>query len=246
MFGSHGRSALRSAKREGRVQRFVTTGILILSGVLLAGLILYFSMRGLKAKPPDVPVPRSVAELVSATGMVLVQTPGKAEWREVNSGASFVEGDLVRTDSSGGAVIRYQSGATVSISRNTVFTIQGSGDNLMEISASPGTAGVPPLLLTAENGTGTSGARRVPFVELWQIIPFGRSLELVGRIEAGSHLAVNDEIVEVSGDGSFKHFTRPFPLSANSAKLSLKVTDLAGRTRVWTATHDFRSHGGEE
>jgi hypothetical protein len=245
MFSSYGSSVPDSAKKT-RGRKFVTAGVLIISGIVLVCLLTQFGLRGIKAKPADAPARLQVAELASATGMVLVQTPGKTEWREVNTGAGFVEGDLVLTDSSGGAVIRYQSGATVSISRNTVFTVRGPGNNLMEISASPGVAGAPPLWLAAENGAGASGARRGPLVELYQIIPFGRSLELIGRIEAGSHLVVNDEIVEVSGDGSFKHFTSPFPSSSNSVRLSLKVTDLAGRTRVWTAIHDFSPQGRED
>jgi hypothetical protein len=245
MFRYYGSSVPDSAK-EMRGRKYVTTGVLIISGIVLVCLLTYFGLSGIKAKPADAPERLQVAELASAAGMVLVQTPGKTEWREIKTGASFAEGDLVLTDSSGGAVIRYQSGATVSISRNTVFTVRSPGNNLMEISASPGVAGAPPLWLASENGAGASGARRGPLVELYQIIPFGRSLELIGRIEAGSRLVVNDEIVEVSGDGSFKHFTSPFPSSSVSARLSLKVTDLAGRTRVWTATHDFGPQGGED
>jgi hypothetical protein len=81
-----------------------------------------------------------------------------------------------------------------------------------------------------------------PHLELQKIIPFGRSLEIIGRVEAGSRLAVNNETVEVSGDGSFKHFTKPFT-SGNRIRLEIKATDLAGRTRILTAFHDFGSSG---
>jgi hypothetical protein len=84
-----------------------------------------------------------------------------------------------------------------------------------------------------------------PFVELDQIIPFGRSLKLIGRMEAGSSLAVNNEVVEVTGDETFKHFTRSFPAPAHRVHCNLKVTDLAGRTRTWMATYDFSPHGWE-
>jgi hypothetical protein len=78
-----------------------------------------------------------------------------------------------------------------------------------------------------------------PFLELNKITPFGRSLELIGRAEAGSKVLVNDEAVEVSGDGYFKHFTKLFPASSKRVQLILKATDLAGRTRTLTAYHDF-------
>jgi hypothetical protein len=81
-----------------------------------------------------------------------------------------------------------------------------------------------------------------PHLELQKIIPFGRSLEIIGRVEAGSRLAVNNETVEVSGDGSFKHFTKPFT-SGNRIRLEIKATDLAGRTRILTVFHDFGSSG---
>lgn len=82
----------------------------------------------------------------------------------------------------------------------------------------------------------------LPHLELQKIIPFGRSLEIIGRVEAGSRLAVNNETVEVLGDGSFKHFTQPFT-SGNKIRLEIKATDLAGRTRILTAFHDFSSSG---
>jgi hypothetical protein len=178
--------------------------------------------------------------------MVLVQTSGKPGWREIKSGESLFEGDLVQTDNSGNAVIRYQSGATVSISPDTVFTVSGAENDRMEISASPAATDVPPLLLAGENETSAAGTQRMPFLELDRIIPFGRSLELIGRIEAGSSLMVNDEKAEVSGDGSFKHFTSPFPSWAGTVTLNLKVKDLAGRAHVWTATHNFSPHGRED
>jgi hypothetical protein len=86
------------------------------------------------------------------------------------------------------------------------------------------------------------GAVLQPFLELQKITPFGRSLEIVGRVEAGSRLAINNESVEVSGDGSFKHFTELFPASIDRVRLVLKATNLAGRTRTLTAHHDFRGN----
>ncbi len=85
------------------------------------------------------------------------------------------------------------------------------------------------------------GAETRPFLELGKITPFGRSLEIIGRVEAGSKLVVDNEPVEVAGDGSFKHFTQLFPASIDRVGLVLKATDLAGRTRTLTAYHDFRS-----
>jgi hypothetical protein len=178
--------------------------------------------------------------------MILAQTPGKPGWREIIAGEGLLEGDLVRTDSSGGAVIRYKGGATVSIPRDTVFTVHGRESNQMEISVSPSTESIPPLLLAGERGNPAVATQNVPFIELDQIIQFGRSLELIGKIEAGSSLTVNDEMVEVAGDGSFKHFTRPFPSWAGTVTLHLKVRDLAGRTHVWTASHNFRPHGMDD
>jgi hypothetical protein len=90
-----------------------------------------------------------------------------------------------------------------------------------------------------ETRQGEVVAKKPPFLELQRIIPFGRSLELIGRVDPGSSLAINDETVEVTGDGSFKHFTKQFPPSAQKASLILKLTDLAGRTRVERAVHDF-------
>lgn len=211
--------------------------VAVLSAVVLAGIVTFFILnRG--EKTGGAPVKEPVAELISASGMILVQTPGNPEWKEVKTGAQFFEGALVRTDSSGDAAIKYKNGVMVSIPKNTVIRIRNSGDNEIEITASPDAAMLP-LLLEEED---EKGAGKGPFIELQQIIQFGKSLELIGRVETGSSLMVNREIVEVSGEGLFKHFTKPFPASAEVVRLNLRVTDLAGRTRVYTATHDFRPH----
>jgi hypothetical protein len=78
-----------------------------------------------------------------------------------------------------------------------------------------------------------------PFLKLDKVTQFGRGLELIGRAEAGSRLFVDDESVEVSGDGSFKHFTKQFPASITRVQLKLRATDLAGRTQTLMAYHDF-------
>jgi hypothetical protein len=83
-----------------------------------------------------------------------------------------------------------------------------------------------------------------PLLELEKVVPYGRSLELIGHVEPGSRLVVNDEKVEVEGDGSFRHFTKLFPPSSGRVRIVLTAIDLAGRTRILTAVHDFGS-GGE-
>ncbi len=237
MSSGHGDSSPRPAAGR-RIREVLIAGALILCIVLVVCSMGYLRKpTGTKPKPADIRPDKPAAELVRAAGTVLVQNPGRPEWREVKAGAHLVEGDLIRTDSSGEAAIRYEDGTTVSIPEKTVFTIRSGGDNRMEISVPPGTEGVPLLVGEGESTEAT------PFIELQQIVPFGRSLELIGRVDPGSSLLVNNEIVEVTGDGSFKHFTSPFPASAYSAHLSLKVTDLAGRTRIWTTTHNFGSPG---
>jgi hypothetical protein len=78
-----------------------------------------------------------------------------------------------------------------------------------------------------------------PSLKLQRIIRFGRSLELVGEVEAGSQLQVNDERVDVHGDGSFKHFTKPFPASIQNAELVFTATNLAGKSTVFITYYIF-------
>jgi hypothetical protein len=77
-----------------------------------------------------------------------------------------------------------------------------------------------------------------PTLELDRIVPFGRSLELVGRVDPGNQLLVNSELVRVENDGSFKHFTKPFA-TRGTVQLVLKTTDLVGRVRTITRTADI-------
>jgi hypothetical protein len=263
MHSSHAHSLSDPAKKSGNRGLFVA-GVLTLSGIVLVSLIFILKSHSREAKPVNVPSQESAAELVSATGMVFVSKPGRNDWQQVTVGARLLEGDLVQTDSSGEAAIRYSDGVTVSIQASTIFTVQNAGDGSMEIS-------LPSQETTAPSGASTAGQEpsapdiaqfdknsEAPvlndaranqaslFIKLDRIVPFGRSLELIGSVEAGSRLVVNDEIVDVAGDGSFKHFTNPFPVSAQKVRLVMRVTDLAGRIRIVTTTHDFNPHGGND
>jgi hypothetical protein len=211
-------------------------GALTLSGIALACVLFRFSPKS-RQVDPAAPAREVVAALASAGGMVLVQNPGRAEWREVKAGAQLAEGDLVRTDASGEAAIRYKNGAMVQVPARTVFTVRSGAGDAMEVSLDPDAALLSPLR-ARENGA-ASDATAGPMLELQRIVPFGRSLELIGRVEAGSSLMINNELVEVTGEGVFKHFTSPFPTAATRVQLTLKVTNLAGQARAWTASHDF-------
>jgi hypothetical protein len=190
-----------------------------------------------KSKPQT----RGAAELVSASGMVLVRGAGRSEWQEVRTGAVFSEGDLIQTEHSGGAVIRYFSGTTVSIPEQTIFTVRNTRGNLIEIT-------LPPQIERAENSV-PPGFSEEPgsqsFLQLQRIVAFGRSLELVGHVEPGTNLTVNDDIVEVAGDGTFRHFTAPFPASVHKVRLVLRGVDLAGRIHMLTAIYTFSTGRGE-
>ncbi|HTY62282.1 MAG TPA: hypothetical protein VMG30_08490 [Acidobacteriota bacterium] len=202
------------------------------------------------------------AELVSASGMVLKGRPGGTEWCQIAVGAHLMEGDLVQTDRTGGATIRYSNGNTVTIQENTIVAVRSAGDGNMDISApaaedmsvsadSRKGIGASSMSGGAEDKAAVAAFNQAranepgPFIRLDRIVQFGRILELVGTVEAGSRLLVNNEIVDVAGDGSFKHFTDPFPSFVEKASLAMKVTDLAGRSSVVEAVHDFNPHRGK-
>jgi hypothetical protein len=241
---------------------FIVAGICVLSAAALVFLILYRSNSSPDVTRAEAKATGPVAELVSATGMVITGKPGRAEWNQIAVGARLMEGDLIQTDKSGGAGIRYSNGNTVTIQENTVLTVRSVGDGSMEISV-PSAENSPPSSGSGQEHTSsppTAAEDRAavaafnkakagepgPFIRLDRIVPFGRSLELVGNVEAGSRLSVNNESVDVTGDGSFKHFTNTFPVSVGKANLVMKVTDLAGRMRVVAAIHDFNSRDGDK
>jgi hypothetical protein len=220
---------------------FIIAGLGVLSAAALVGLILYRSNSGLDVTRAEAKAKGPVAELISATGMVTTSKSGRAEWSQIAVGAPLMEGDLIQTDKSGGAGIRYSNGNTVAIQEHTVLTVRSAGDGSMEISVPSAAEDRAAVAAFNRARAGEPG----PFIRLDRIVPFGRSLELVGDVEAGSRLSVNNESVDVTGDGSFKHFTNPFPASVGKANLVMKVTDLAGRTRVIAAIHDFNSRDGD-
>jgi hypothetical protein len=239
--------------------KFLLAGGLVLAGIALMALLFVIRSRDNATKPASVPVKGHVAELVSATGMVFIGKPGRTEWNQATVGAHLMEGDRVQTEDLGEASVRYTNGNTVSIQAGTIFTVRNSGDGSMEIgvpyqradapSSSPGREPGTPAGPGAESDmppeTSTEAKVPSPFIKLERMIPFGRSLELIGKVEAGSRLTVNNESVDVAGDGSFKHFTNPFPSKARIVRLVMKVTNLAGHTRMIMTTHDFSAKGVE-
>jgi hypothetical protein len=232
--------------------------VVVFSAIALVGFIAYVFVHHSKAVQEKIDAPSAQgaeAELVSAKGMVMVCKRGQTEWREVKTGSRLKEGDLVQTNDSGTASIRYSNGITVLVQENTIFTVQDTSEGTMEI-----TAPLQPTMMKGRTVQGNPAAdggskgimlseatagEQMPSMELQRIIPFGRSLELIGHVEAGSRLSVNGESVEIAGDGSFKHFTNPFPSSASKANLVMKVTNLAGQTRTLRTAYDFSSSGGE-
>lgn len=236
---------------EKQMRRWLTLVVLVFLGIGLVCLAAYLSTHA-SVKKLNPPVPLSTARLVSSSGMVLMRNSSSPEWQEVKAGAGLSEGDLIQTDDSGSALIKYSNGTTVSIPEQTIFTVRDSSGNVIEISVPPQKGqGLSPAAGAVKGrwNPGRPGFSETPapqlFLQLERIVAFGRCLELVGRVEAGASLTVNGEIVDVAGDGTFKHFTDPFPGSADKVRLVLKGTDLAGRTRVLTATYLF-STGCEE
>jgi hypothetical protein len=256
LFGKQSESMNRSAEKT-RNLRLGAAGVLIL--LILAGVFFAWHFGG---QPVTAPEPKaaveqvrdSTVELISANGLVVLQKPGWTEWRAVRAGTRLTEGDSIRTDSAGSANIVYPDGTALFIQANTVFTVQNIENGKEAVSTAPIQAASENPVLTPgpkpEDNTlvGTPAAEKageeLPAIELQRIIPFGKTLELVGKVEAGSRLVVNGEPVDVSGDGSFKHFTNPFLVSAGKIRLVLKATNLAGRSRILATSYDFGPHGG--
>ena len=240
---------------------FGTPGWRVWSWIIGVCFIVYLSTgcsHSSKEKPGAL-TKQASAELFSANGKVHLLKFGQTDWHEVAIGTPLMNGDLIQTDISGNAVVRYPNGTTASIQAKTIFAVQRTGNNEMEIlmpvempPSNDQSAGIPkePDGATPESRESSfakikAGQLR-PSLNLKQIIPFGRSLELIGQVEPGSSLTVNEETVEVEGDGSFKHFTNPFPKSAEKVQLVMKATNLAGRASILTATHHFGSQVGNQ
>lgn len=66
-----------------------------------------------------------------------------------------------------------------------------------------------------------------------KVLSFGRSFEVIGRATPGAVVFINDEVVEVKGDGSFKHFTHPLPRSGRQ-ELIVVARDLTGASKLIT------------
>jgi len=193
------------------------------------------------------------AKVTSVSGLVLIQRPGQFTYRPLGKGDCLSDGDLIHTDK-GAASIRYARGIMVYIPARTTFRVLSANENRIEILA-PQAAGPTPagggeniydlprtsagMLNPAEK---TEDRESGPGLQLLRIVPFGRSLEVDGYADPGSSLTINDVPVEIEGDGSFKHFTLPFPAFSSKVNIVLRAKDLAGRSHVMTVTYVFDPH----
>jgi len=67
-------------------------------------------------------------------------------------------------------------------------------------------------------------------LELKEIIIMGNILEVIGKTDPDNYLTINDKVVSLSKDGSFKHFTEPFA-GGNVATLNIVVKDYSGAVK---------------
>lgn len=243
-----------------RLYRLVGFGIVI---VLLLGGISYVGWTALW-RPQHVELDsrgEGVAEIENVTGGVSVRLRSSTSWENGKEGMKLYVGDLIQTGSSGVVQLRFLRGTSISVPSDTMFSIRHVEDSVGK-SLQPLSLSSRPVSLSAEKPTPTPAPEKKPLpdaptkvaepvkqvvsqaetiplpeptLELDRIVPFGRSLELVGRVDPGNRLLVNNEAVRVESDGSFKHFTKPFATSG-TVQLVLKTTDLAGRVRTITTS----------
>ena len=67
-------------------------------------------------------------------------------------------------------------------------------------------------------------------LELKEIIVMGNILEVIGKTDPDNFLTINNRVVILSKDGSFKHFTEPFA-GARVATLNIVIKDYSGAVR---------------
>ena len=231
---------------------------LILCGVALAmlgflGALAYPDLRKImpaRSKPPA-STEAAVGGIVSAQGSVSLRRRNQAYWISARSGMQLCQGDMLQTGETGSITIRYADAVAVSLPPDTVFSVDHSGS-----TPAPQAGPIPAArreqakpLAAAEQPPSMPRASipdSEPALELQRIIAFGRTLEVIGRVDPGSSVYINDESVDISGDGSFKHFTRPFPSGRTHVELILRVVDLRGRVRTLNSSYSFGPDPGEE
>ncbi len=76
-------------------------------------------------------------------------------------------------------------------------------------------------------------------IRIEKIIPFGNSFEVIGMTDPGVSVVINEELADVKGDGSFKHFTRPFR-EKGEHNLVVVARDLAGPSKTITETVEVK------
>ncbi len=234
----------------------LVAGGMVLAVTTLVIILAYPHIRRFLPGPAPQPMATrmGVAQLEATEGDVRIRRRNEISWEAAAKGVQLSEGDLIQTGRSAKAQVRYLSGLSILVPAESIFAFRGSelppireeagpasgAAALAPRAANPVQKGEPPLAGSSRTAAQAQAEeqekRRLtdtpPKLELQKIVRFGKSLELIGRVDPGTSLTVNDESVEVAGDGSFKHFTRPF--TTRKAQLVLKAIDLAGRVRLLT------------
>ena len=237
--------------RRGMAKTFLAGGLFLAMVGILAALT-YPDLRDTGAAQIEPPAAaRAVGRVSSVNGSVGLRRRDQAFWTAAASGISICDGDMVQTGGSGSLTIQYTDASTVTIPANTLLSIHHTAEPAMAETPAPRAEARPeapkPQPATEQpRAQDRNVEQSQPTLQLDRIIAFGRTLELIGCVDPGSAFYIDDESVEVSGSGTFKHFTKPFPSGKSPVKLTLRVVDLRGRVRVMNATHNFGTDSGEK
>jgi len=232
-------------------------GAVVMLGLL--GALAYPDLRKIMSARPkqEGSTEAAVGCIVSAQGSVSLRRRNKAAWTYARSGMQLCEGDMLQTGGTGSITIRYSDAVVVSLPPDTVFSVDHNASTPAPQAAPRAAArrepAKPPLLakppVSAEQPESMPRASipdREPALELERIIAFGRTLEVIGHVDPGSSVYINEESVDISGSGSFKHFTKPFPSGSTHVDLILRVVDLRGRVRTLYSSYSFGPDPGEQ
>ena len=237
--------------------------MLRLGGLLLGGLALacfaaypYLQRLASPALAESDTRPR-LAGLESIAGEVSVRQHDSAAWKAASASFPLAEGDMVRTGRSGSARIKFTSGETVTVPPETIFSLRprsGGPVQLATAATAPAAKkGAPAPAADAAPAAETSTAPQPtaprpvvatqaprpapaePTLVIGNLAWFGNTLQVVGRIDPGNTLMINDERVETAPDGAFKHLTAPYSPDEGSPRVVVLTTkDLAGRVKTIT------------
>lgn len=177
--------------------------------------------------PPELLTPNNIRPVIAREG---INTKIEFSWNSVPEAVSYkirISNSMIFSQVLREEVVRNRNSyVTKGLEEGTYYWAVTSIDARNSSSRES-----DPNKFTLINKTGNSRESEV-YLSILQVTQISNIFEIIGRTDPGANVVINEEPVPLmSGDGTFKHFTSPFPIKGKNV-ITITAQDRSGNSKT--------------